>query len=70
MKPLMKTITQPPYKVNLNVYNLLNTNVLNGLGVGFFHSAIEICGIEIAYGGHEYDETGVYTIRPRSLAGA
>lgn len=70
LKPLLRTTKPPPYPLKLNVYNLLNTNVLNGLGVGFFHSAIEICGIEVAFGGHDFDETGVYVIKPRSLHGA
>lgn len=70
LKPLLRTVQPPPYPLRLNVYNLLNTNILNGLGVGFFHSAIEICGVEVAFGGHDYDDTGVYVIKPRSLRNA
>ena len=43
---------------------------MSNLGLGFYHSAVELCGVEFAYGGHKYDETGVYTIKPRSLRGA
>lgn len=40
------------------------------IGLGFYHTAIQILGVEVAYGGHEYNETGVYSIAPKALAGA
>ena len=70
MKKILLSNLQPPYAVFLNTYNLLTTNALNNLGIGFFHSAIEILGVETAFGGHDYDETGVYCIKPKSLGGA
>lgn len=70
MKKILFSKLEPPFAVFLNTYNLLQTNVLNNLGVGFFHSAIEILGVEIAFGGHDYDETGVYCIKPKTLNGA
>ncbi|CAL6088583.1 PPPDE_putative peptidase domain-containing protein [Hexamita inflata] len=70
LKPIILSELQPPYPVYLNVYNLLSTKALTNMGIGFFHSAVEIMGVEVAFGGHNYDETGVYAIKPRSLGGA
>ena len=63
---IINTKMEPPFAVFLNIYNLLNTNALGNIGFGINHSAIEILNIEIAFGGHPYDETGLYTIAPKS----
>jgi len=40
------------------------------LGIGIFHSGVEINGREYSYGGHEFAYSGVFDIVPRSAAGA
>lgn len=34
--------------------------------MGIFHSSIELVNkVEIAFGGHDFDSTGVYAIKPK-----
>ena len=70
MKPMLNVDLEPPYPVAINTYNLIKGNVLKALGFPVLHSAVEILGREFAFGGHQFDETGVYCCKPRSLAGA
>ena len=67
---MLEVDLEPPYPVAINTYNLVRGNVMGALGFPILHSAVEILGREFAFGGHGYDETGVYCCRPRSLAGA
>lgn len=56
--------------VYLNVYDLTPANnYLYMLGVGIFHSGIEVHGMEYGFGAHEYSSSGVFEVEPRSCPG-
>eukprot|EP00878_Enallax_costatus_P013088 GHUV01013676.1.p1 GENE.GHUV01013676.1~~GHUV01013676.1.p1 ORF type:complete len:131 (+),score=20.10 GHUV01013676.1:525-917(+) len=61
-----------PSPVILNIYDL--TTQVNSwtywCGVGVFHAGVEVYGIEYAYGGHDYDVSGIFATRPREAPGA
>ncbi|KAI8137350.1 PPPDE putative peptidase domain-containing protein [Fennellomyces sp. T-0311] len=57
-------------KVLINVYDMLEpsalTNIGYALGVGIYHSGIEVGGREYCFGGHEYENlTGVFAVEPK-----
>jgi len=57
--------------VYLNVYDLHHANSYGYfVGLGAFHSGVEIGDKEYAFGGHEYNFTGVYESTPRVVVGA
>eukprot|EP01025_Chloroclados_australasicus_P022980 TRINITY_DN2349_c0_g2_i5.p2 TRINITY_DN2349_c0_g2~~TRINITY_DN2349_c0_g2_i5.p2 ORF type:complete len:192 (-),score=11.84 TRINITY_DN2349_c0_g2_i5:1154-1729(-) len=56
--------------VVLNVYDLTESNsYLHWLGLGVYHTGVEIFGIEFAYGGHDYNSSGVFATKPRQAPG-
>ncbi|KAN0029080.1 hypothetical protein ACTFIV_010950 [Dictyostelium citrinum] len=57
-------------KVYLNIYDLHPINNFGHcLGIGLFHSAVEINGNEIGFSGHEWSFSGVYEIKPKTATG-
>lgn len=57
-------------KVVLNIYDLSDqNNLLYWCGVGIFHTGVEVHGVEYAYGGHEYDASGIFATSPKDAPG-
>lgn len=58
-------------QVLVNVYDLLEANKYGyDLGIGAFHSGVELWGSEYSFGHHEYDSTGVFESVPQQCANA
>eukprot|EP00742_Colponemidia_sp_Colp-10_P005087 GILJ01005433.1.p1 GENE.GILJ01005433.1~~GILJ01005433.1.p1 ORF type:complete len:226 (+),score=8.72 GILJ01005433.1:60-680(+) len=53
--------------VILNVYDLSTfNNFAHSIGMGAYHTGIEINGTEYSFGGHDLEGTGVFEIDPRT----
>ncbi|KCV72633.1 hypothetical protein H696_00218 [Fonticula alba] len=57
--------------VFLNVYDLFSKNQpLYHIGLGVFHSGVQILDREFCFGGHPYNSTGIFECPPRNIEGA
>ncbi|XP_068651721.1 deSI-like protein At4g17486 [Aristolochia californica] len=62
-----KTGTVPVY---LNVYDLTPINgYAYWLGLGIYHSGVQVHDVEYAFGAHEYPTTGIFEGEPRQCPG-
>ncbi|KAF7051489.1 hypothetical protein CFC21_059724 [Triticum aestivum] len=58
------------YAVYLNIYDISPiNNYLYWFGLGIFHSAVQVHGMEFGYGAHEYATSGVFQVEPKSCPG-
>ncbi|KAJ8754298.1 hypothetical protein K2173_002749 [Erythroxylum novogranatense] len=54
----------------LNIYDLSPVNnYLYWVGLGIFHSGIEVHGMEYGFGAHEYPSSGVFEVEPKNCPG-
>jgi len=59
----LQDASRPEWITNLNWY-------LYAMGLGLYHSGIEVNGREYAFGGHDMEGTGVFENEPRQAYGA
>ncbi|XP_051119327.1 deSI-like protein At4g17486 [Andrographis paniculata] len=56
--------------VHLNVYDLTSINgYAYWLGLGVYHSGVQVHGVEYAFGAHEFPTTGIFESEPRQCDG-
>lgn len=62
-----KTGSVPVY---LNVYDLTPINgYAYWLGLGIYHSGVQVHGVEYAFGAHEQPTTGIFEVEPKQCPG-
>ncbi|CAN8284233.1 unnamed protein product [Cochlearia groenlandica] len=62
-----KTGSIPVY---LNVYDLTPMNAYGyWIGLGVFHSGVEVHGVEYAFGAHKSSSTGIFRVEPKKCPG-
>ncbi|KAL3838567.1 hypothetical protein ACJIZ3_023158 [Penstemon smallii] len=62
-----KTGTVPVY---LSVYDLTPINgYAYWLGLGIYHSGVQVHGVEYAFGAHEHSTTGIFEVEPKQCPG-
>ncbi|KAK7352663.1 hypothetical protein VNO80_18090 [Phaseolus coccineus] len=56
--------------VHLNVYDLTPINgYAYWLGLGVYHSGVQVHGVEYGFGAHEHDTTGIFEVQPKHCPG-
>ncbi|KAL2471867.1 PPPDE putative thiol peptidase family protein [Abeliophyllum distichum] len=56
--------------VYLNVYDLTPMNeYAYWLGLGIYHSGVQVHGVEYAFGAHEHSTTGIFEVEPKQCPG-
>ncbi|KAI4380986.1 hypothetical protein MLD38_007106 [Melastoma candidum] len=56
--------------VYLNVYDLTHINgYAYWLGLGIYHSGVQVHGVEYGFGAHDHATTGIFEVEPRSCPG-
>ncbi|CAN1173107.1 DeSI-like protein At4g17486 [Linum perenne] len=69
-KKNLSNYTRGDTPVYLNVYDLTTANgYVYWAGLGIFHSAVEVHGVEYAFGAHDFSTTGVFEVEPRNCPG-
>jgi len=72
MRSSLSGLMNRPRRTNvyLNIYELLSFDKYNGylvpIGLGAYHSGVEVYGEEISFGYHEGDFSGIFSIEPRT----
>ncbi|KAK8991726.1 hypothetical protein V6N11_062723 [Hibiscus sabdariffa] len=66
--PRKKKVGSVP--VYLNVYDLTPINgYAYWLGLGIYHSGVQVHGVEYGFGAHEHSATGIFEVEPRQCPG-